>query len=122
MNDLQQMIADFLSDHPRESYSSIARRGGIARQTVQALASKGQARQTPHPDTIAALAAGMGLPVVQVRAAAGQAAGYSTADLHDLTPHGRQVVVAAQLLDPERLALLARRARLLVAEMQEEAG
>lgn len=123
MNSLQQLIADYLVDNPDESYSSIARRGGLPRQTVWAIAKRESSRQTPHPDTIAGLASGMGLPESQVRAAAGDAAGYpSTTSSEILTDRGRLIAEALNALDEERLEILARRARFLLAEQREEQG
>ena len=121
MNDLQRLIDDYLRDNPEESYASIARRGDIPRQTVWALAKKESARQTPHPTTIAGLARGMGKSEDEVRRAAGQAAGYPTTVTSELTTdRGRMIAVALSELDAERLEILARRARFLLAEQREE--
>jgi len=121
MNQLQQLVADYLADNPGESYSSIARRGDLPRQTVWAIAKRESSRQTPHPDTIAGLAKGMGLPEAQVRAAAGDAAGYPSSVSSEITTErGRLIAEALNALDEERLEILARRARFLLAEQREE--
>lgn len=121
MNALQQLIADYLSDNPSESYSSIARRGGLPRQTIWAVARRTSSRQTPHPDTIDGLARGMQMPETRVRAAAGLAAGYPGSSGQEFTTErGRLIAEALGELDPERLEVLARRARHLLAEMREE--
>lgn len=122
MNALQKLIFDYLADNPDENYSTIARRAGMSRSTVYSLATKQERRQTPHPDTIKALARGMGMPESVVRAAAGDAAGYHGANNEIQSGRGRLVVEAASLLDDERLEALARRARYLLAEMREEQG
>lgn len=124
MNDLQRLIDDYIKDHPGESYADIAKRGGIPRQTVWALAKKETARQTPHPRTIAALAKGMGMSEEVVRRAAGQAAGYPATPVSSqhMTDRGRMIAEALTELDEERLEVLARRARFLLAEMREEQG
>jgi hypothetical protein len=121
MNELQQLIADYIADNPGESYASIGRRGGLPRQTVQHLAKKAQAKQTPHPETLRCLAAGMGLPESYVRAAAADAAGYKGNGGDGITDQrGRLIVEAVKGLDPERLESLARRARSLLSEMRDE--
>ena len=123
MNALQQLIADYLADNPGETYSSIARRGGMHKNTVWATARRESSRQTPHPDTIAGLAKGMGKPESEVRAAAGIAAGYpSTTTSHITTERGQLIAEALNALDDERLEILARRARFLLAEQREEQG
>jgi hypothetical protein len=119
MNELQQLIADYIADNPGESYASIGRRGGLPRQTVQHLAKKAQAKQTPHPETLKCLAKGMGLPESYIRAAAADAAGYGNGD-DEGDPRARLMVEASKHLDPERLAVLERRARSLLSEMREE--
>ena len=121
MNALQKLMADYLADHPNESYASIARRAGMSRSTVYSLATKEERRQTPHPDTIKKLAKGMDMLESVVRAAAGDAAGYKSTTSSELTSEqARLIVEAASHLDQERLEALARRARHLLAEMREE--
>ena len=123
MNALQQLIADYLEDNPSEDYSSIARRGGMPRQTVWATAKRSTARQTPRPETLARLAKGMNMSESEVRAAAGIAAGYpGTSSSEFKTERGRLIAEALNALDEERLEILARRARFLLAEQREEQG
>ena len=123
MNALQQLIADYLDDNPGESYSSIARRGGLPRQTVWAIAKRESSRQTPHPDTIAGLAKGMQMPESRVRSAAGIAAGYPSSTSSEFkTERGQLIAEALSALHDERLEILARRARFLLAEQREEEG
>ena len=120
MNALQQLIADYMSDHPEETFASIARRGDMPRQTVQALARRSQVRATPREDTIQALARGMNMPVDIVKAAAGLTAGYGqgTAALED--DKVRLLVEMASELDAEKMEALMRRARSLLEEAREE--
>ena len=126
MNALQQLIADYLADNPGETYASIGRRGAtlqrpFPRQTVHSLATKRQQKQTNQPGTLAALARGMNMSIDIVRSAAADAAGYKTSTTTSASNGpGRIVVEATEVLDPERLDVLARRARSLLAEMQEE--
>lgn len=121
MNALQQLIADYLADNPDETYSSIARRGDMPKNTVWATAKREASRQTPHPDTIAGLARGMNMPEERVRSAAGLAAGYpSTVSSQIKTERGQLIAEALNALDDERLEILARRARFLLAEQREE--
>lgn len=120
MNALQQLIADYLRDHPDENYSTIARRGEIPRQTVQALAKRERARQTPRPQSLEGLAKGMRMSLDVVRAAAGMTAGYGlgTAELSD--ERVRLLVGTVAELDDERMEAVFRRARLLLEEQREE--
>jgi hypothetical protein len=122
MNSLQKLIFDYLADNPDETYSSIARRGNLSRSTVYSAATTPERKQTPHPDTVAGLARGMRMPVRVVSAAAGDAAGYHGITNELQTSYGRLVVEAARELDEERLEVLSRRARHLLAEMREEQG
>lgn len=123
MNDLQKLIADYLADHHGETYSSIARRGGMSRSTVYSAATVEKRKQTLQPDTIAGLAKGMGMRESVVRAAAGNAAGYNAGVPQDMdTEEGRLIVAAFHDLDDERKRELARRARFLLAEMRESSG
>lgn len=118
---LQRLIADYLRDHPDESYSSIARRGStpekeLPRGTVQAIAKRDSySRQLPREDTLEALARGMQMSVERVRAAAG----YATAATGD-NPEVQLLLATVRDLDPERLEMVLRRARLLHEEMEEE--
>ena len=123
MNALQQLIADYLRDHPGESYASIARRGGTYRQTVQSLATKEERRQTPQEHTVKALAKGMGLPLEMVKAAAREAAGYSAIIPDEITtPGGVLMWEAYGQLDDARRHELEARARFLLEEMYRSSG
>lgn len=120
VNALQRLIADYISDHPGESYASIARRGRMPRQTVYALAKRGKARQTPRPDTLEALARGLQSPLSVVRAADGMTAGYGEDLAHMTDERMRLLIATLSALDEERLASAERRARSLLAEQREE--
>lgn len=121
MNALQQLIADYIEDNPRENLSSIGRRGGLPRQTVWSLANKPSAKQTPHPDTIKRLAKGMpGIPESVIRAAAGSAAGYESTSVEIGDEEELMMVESFRTLDDERKQVLRRRLRHLMAEMREE--
>jgi hypothetical protein len=120
MNALQQLIHDYLQDHPDENYSTIALRGGIPRQTVQALARRERARVTPRPASLEGLAKGMNMSLEVVRQAAGMSAGYGlgTAELAD--ERMRLLVGTVGELDDERMEAVFRRARMLLEEQREE--
>ncbi|MGH8867117.1 MAG: hypothetical protein ACRDYU_03865 [Actinomycetes bacterium] len=120
MNALQRLIADWLSEHPGETYSSIARRGDLPRQTVNALAKRARARQTPRPDTISKLAKGLRLDERTVREAAGLSAGYGIEEHRDRDDKYRLLIATLESLDEERLDAVARRARALRQEQIEE--
>ncbi len=120
MNALQRLIADYLGDHPEETFSSIARRGGMPRQTVQALARRNQVRATPRDATIEALAEGLRMDVEIVKAAAGLTAGYGQGTAALENEQVRMLVEVASELDEERLMAVFRRARALLEEAREE--
>jgi transcriptional regulator with XRE-family HTH domain len=123
MNALQQLIADFLDDNPGENLSTIARRGGLSRQTVQGIARRSKSRQTPQVQTLEGLARGMNKPIAEVRAAAGIAAGFGGTVTSEIkSDQDRLIVEALSELDEERLEILRRRARFLLAEQREERG
>lgn len=124
MNAVQRLIQSYIDEHPGESYASIARRAGMPRQTVYALAKRSQARQTPRPDTIKKLAKGLGTSEAVVRAAAGATAGYAAESNHgtqEIVSEQRRLLIAVlDELDAERLAAVERRARALHQEQIEE--
>jgi transcriptional regulator with XRE-family HTH domain len=123
MNALQQLIADYLADHPGENLSTIARRGGLSRQTVQGIARRSKSRQTPQVQTLEGLAKGMNKPISEVRAAAGIAAGFGGTVTSEIkSDRGRLIAEALSELSEERLEFLARRARLLLEEQRQEQG
>jgi transcriptional regulator with XRE-family HTH domain len=74
VNALQQLIQDRMADR-RWSYGDVARHGGLPRSTVHHLATHQRLVRPPHPDTLAGLARGLGVPLDAVRAAAATAAG-----------------------------------------------
>lgn len=117
VNALQQLIADYLADHPGESYTSIANRGELPKQTVQSLATKATPRQTPRPDTISRLARGLQTSESVVRHAAGEAAGFGIEGLQA----GDETLLIAEFrdLDEQSRADLQRRLRYLAAEARE---
>ncbi|MGZ4590258.1 MAG: hypothetical protein ACXV3V_11050 [Actinomycetes bacterium] len=120
MNALQRLIADFLGDHPEETFSSIARRAKMPRQTVQALARRKQVRAAPREATIVALARGLRMDVDIVKAAAGLTAGYGQGTAALENEQMRMLVEVASELDEERLTAVLRRARALMEEAREE--
>ena len=123
MNELQRLVDDYLKDHPGETYSSIGRRGGLSKATVWAIARRETPRQTPHPETIKRLAAGMEMPEARVRDAAALAAGFGSRVSSEVkTERGRLIVEALNELDEARLDELHRRARYLLEEMRRSSG
>lgn len=119
MNALQQLIADYLRDHPGETYASIGRRGGVSRQTVQSAATTERRKQSIHEHTIKALAKGMGLPEHRVHAAAGDAAGYRSGVPDEIdTPSALLMWEAYGQLDETRRRELEARARFLLDEQR----
>lgn len=123
MNALQQLIQDYLDEHPGETYVSIAARASLPDdpmpwQTVQALHKRARAKQTPRPATLRRLARGLGVSEDRIKAAAASTAGYGgpSADRPDL----ELLMATVAELDPERLDAVARRARSLHEEMVQE--
>lgn len=122
---LQTLIADYLRDHPGETYSSIARRGStpeheLPRSTVHALATREYKRQAPRPETIKALARGLETTEQRVREVAGISAGFGPAETAHDNPEIQLLLSTVRDLDPERMEAVLRRARLLHEEMLEE--
>lgn len=126
MNALQQLIDDYLAENRSESYASIGRRGStdihrLPRSTVHSMATKSSWRQTPQASTLTALARGMNMSEDKVRTAAADAAGYKAGVSSVPFDSRTQIILEAMNhLDPERMEVLARRARFLLAEMREE--
>jgi len=118
MNALQQLIADYLRDHPGETFASIARRGGMPRQTVYAIAKRKRPRQTPRLETIRALAKGLETQEQTVRAAVGLASGYS--GIERASQDEAMLLEMFRSLDDERREAVLRRARSMLAEVNEE--
>lgn len=58
------------------TYTEVARRAGIPRATVHAIATREQVRQRPKPETLDAIAGALELPPELLREAAIEAAGY----------------------------------------------
>src|ERR1700753_1781878 len=73
-NPLQRLIQQRL-DERGWSYGDVARRGGLPRSTLYALATTRNLVRPPRPATIDALARGLDVPVAVVRAAAAESAG-----------------------------------------------
>lgn len=122
MNRLQRLIRDYLDSHPGETLTSIAKRGGVPKSTVQNIASTEQRRQTPYPDTIKGLAKGLGLSFEEVKAAAGDAAGYgaSTGERDRLLVELEEY--AAPLTEDRRRELIALAKFLLQQERAQASG
>lgn len=122
MNALQRLIQRYLDEHPGETYASIARRGNIKAGTVQAVAKRPRKRQMPTHETLEGLARGMSMSLDVVEQAARQAAGINATVIEIGTDDEDVMMLLAvsRELDPERLRELARRARYLREEMEEE--
>lgn len=103
MNALQRLIRARMTELDL-TYDEVAKRGGLPKATIHALATKAQHRAMPKPDTLANLATGLGVSVDVVRSAAADAAGYA---YQDIQVHGslvsaeniRVVAMAMQELD-----------------------
>jgi transcriptional regulator with XRE-family HTH domain len=74
INPLQRLIRQRLAERGW-SYGEVARRGGLPRSTVYALATTRNLARPPRPATIDALARGLDVPVSAVRAAAAESTG-----------------------------------------------
>jgi transcriptional regulator with XRE-family HTH domain len=74
INPLQRLIRQRLAERGW-SYGEVARRGGLPRSTVYALAKTRNLARPPRPATIDALARGLDVPVSAVRAAAAESTG-----------------------------------------------
>src|SRR5215813_9161826 len=99
VNPLQRLIRDRLAERGW-SYGQVARRGGLPRSTVYTLASTRNLVRPPRPATIDALAAGLGVPVSAVRAAAAESAGLHYYDQAPAGPGGpadrdRELLIAS---------------------------
>ncbi len=112
---LQRVVTDYLADHPRESITSIARRGGMRRTTLQSLITRASGAQRPRDETIRQLAKGLGLSVATVSGLFGLAPSYAASE-QDLADDLRVLLDLAQKLTPEQRQAVIRRARALEAE------
>jgi transcriptional regulator with XRE-family HTH domain len=83
------------------SFADVARRGALPRSTVHHLAANEQPSRPPHPQTLARLAAGLDLPVEQVRAAAARAAGFTVLTAAAKEPEVEILVAALGRLSRE---------------------
>jgi hypothetical protein len=107
MDALQRLIHQRMAEL-RRSYGDVARRGGLPRSTVHHLATHARVSRLPNPGTLERLAAGLDLPLDEVRSAAAQAAGLAV---------DRQAVD-----DPEIEVLVASLTRLSPADRQHVAA
>ena len=98
INPLQRLIRQRLGERGW-SYGEVARRGGLPRSTVYALATTRNLGRPPRPDTIDALAKGLDVPVSVVRAAAAESTGLH---YYDQVPGGQE-----RPADQERELLIA---------------
>jgi transcriptional regulator with XRE-family HTH domain len=110
LNGLGELIASHMK-LTGESYSAIARRAGMPRQTLIALGTR-KMRQTPHPGTLAKLAKGLQISPATVNAVAARAAVNAAQDahLHVIESDPTLMVLVdtvAALSDPERKVVLA---------------
>lgn len=100
MNALQELIKTRMTER-NLSYADIARRGGLPRSTVHDLATNERSgHRPPHPRTLERLAAGLELPLEDVRTAAAQAAGLSVWREPSDDPEIDVLVAALTRLDP----------------------
>jgi transcriptional regulator with XRE-family HTH domain len=106
INPLQQLIRQRLRERGW-SYGKVARRGGLARSTVYALAITRNLARPPRPATIDGLAKGLDLPVSVVRAAAAESTGlyyYEEAGAGQQHPDDREkelLIASIDELTPE---------------------
>lgn len=123
---LARLIADRLAER-NETPSDVERRTGLHRATVHALLKR-ELRQTPRPDTLEKLAAGLELPLSVVQDAAARSAGYYLTDLSEelggaaSDPSLRLLVATARQLSAEDRRRLARMAEAYLADVKREGG
>ena len=86
LNPLQGLIQQRLREQGW-SYREVARRGGLPHSTITPWLRRGTSGRPPRPDTIDALAKGLGVPVSAVRTAAAESTGMH---YYDETPTGNQ--------------------------------
>ena len=79
MNLLQRLIGERLQERGW-SYGDVARRGGMSRSTLYALATTRELARSPRAATIDALARGLEVPAALVRAIADESAGALAAE------------------------------------------
>jgi transcriptional regulator with XRE-family HTH domain len=99
VNPLQRLIRQRLAERGW-SYGEVARRGGLPRSTVYALAKTRNLARPPRPATIDALARGLDVPVSAVRAAAAESTGLHyygepLARSHDPDDRERELLIAS---------------------------
>jgi hypothetical protein len=118
-NALQRLIFEHI-EQTGETYSDIAARGKMPRQTVSALANRPAAYPSmPHADTIRRLAIGLRLPRAVVQDAAAQSVG---ANHKAPTPDAVLLLRLVEALPDPDVAVLLATARALVANASEQAA
>jgi transcriptional regulator with XRE-family HTH domain len=120
VNPLQELIRTRMTER-HWSFADVARRGGLPHSTVHHLATNERPTRPPHPQTLSRLAAGLGLPDEQVRAAAAQAVGYTVLSAATQDPAVELLVAALGKLDKKDLRHVAALVRSLLDE-DETAG
>jgi transcriptional regulator with XRE-family HTH domain len=113
-NALQELIHNHCQE-TGETLSDIAARGGLARQTVSAIAHRDDPGAIPRRVTLAKLATGLGLPLEIVERAAALAAQVGTGELDgDMTQLRLDVLVShARGLNDDEIEVLVAAARAL---------
>ena len=100
MNALQQLIQSRMAER-QWSYAELARRCSLPRSTVHYLATNERpGRRPPHPRTLELLAAGLELPLDEVRIAAASAAGLVVWREPVADPEVEVLAAALAKLDP----------------------
>lgn len=99
------------------SLNAIARRGGMARQTLSNLMAKPELKQTPRPATLVGLAKGLELPLDMIKEAAAESAGFR---VHDVSQHDEKgltlLVASAEQLTPKQIAALTQLAESMLKD------
>lgn len=111
-NALQELIHTHCLE-TGETLSDIAARGGLARQTVSAIAHRDDPGAIPRRGTLAKLAAGLGIPLGLVERAAALAAQHGAGTLDgDMTRLRLEVLVShAEGLNDDQIRVLVATAR-----------
>ena len=119
MNALQKLIRGLMAEH-RWSYADVAARGGLPRSTVHHLATNEKPGRPPHPATLERLAAGLGVPLDTVRAAAAEAVGLAVWQQPTQDSEIEVLVAALNRLSPDDRKHVAALVSSLLGEESEQ--